>query len=259
MKTIKVDRPSDWETCEVHCFADVHIGDLLVDGNLLKERIKHCEETENCVILMNGDICNAAVKSSVSDVYSESIKPMEQMKTVQRLFGKLAEQGKLIAWTDGNHERRIYKNDGIDMSEIMATQLGVPYSPGAMIIFLRFGEADKHNQHGRKRLYTIMMNHGSGGGRGIGGKANRLVGMGDIADCDLYYHSHTHEPLIVKRAFFRTSPANSSVEQVERMFVNTASFLDYGSYAEIAEFPPSAKSTPVVYLSGKKRQMIARL
>lgn len=242
----------------MHCYADLHIGDLLVDGNLLKERISHCEETENCVVILNGDLCNNATKTSVSDVYAESIRPMEQLKTVERYFGTLAKQGKIVVLTDGNHERRTYRNDGIDMSAIIASQLGVPYSAGSALIFLRFGHHE-HGQHGRKLLYTIFCNHGSGGGSKIGGKANRLVGMSDIIDADCFFHSHTHEPIIVKRGFFRTSAANNSVSYVDRLFINTAAYLDYGGYGEIAEYAPNSKATPIVYLDGHKRNMIAKL
>lgn len=261
MRTITIDRPAEWDVCEVHCFADIHLGDLLTDGKLLNERIKHCEETENCVVILNGDLCNNAVKSSVSDVYAESIKPMEQLKRVVDLFGKLAEQDKIIAITDGNHERRTYKNDGINLTEIIATQLGIHdrYSPGSALIFLRFGEHLKNN-HRRKMLYTIFCNHGSGGGSKIGGKANRLVSMADVVDCDIFFHSHVHEPIIVKRGFFRTSAANNSVQQVDRLFVNTAAWMDYdGGYGEIAEFTPNSKETPVVYLDGHRRNMVAKM
>lgn len=259
MKTIAIDRPSEWSLCEVHCFADIHLGDLLSDGNLLNERIKRCEETENCVVILNGDLCNNAVKSGKSDVYAESIRPMEQLQRVVDLFGKLAEQKKIIALTDGNHERRTYRDDGIDLSQVIASQLDVPYSPGAMLIFLRFGETlDKHHHH-RKTLYTIFCNHGGGGGMKIGGKANRLVGMSDIVDADLYFHSHTHEPLVVKKGFFRTSAPNNSVSMVERLYINTGAYLDYGGYGEQLEYSPNAKSTPTVFLDGHKRKMYAKL
>lgn len=256
METITVTRPMEWETCELHVFADVHLGDMLLDGNLLKERISYCEEKENCIVILNGDICNAAVKNSVSDVYSESIRPMEQLKTAERLFKKLADQGKLVLITDGNHERRIYRNDGIDMSALIAAQLGVPYSPGAAVIFLRFG---KEISHCRRILYTIYCAHGGGGGSKIGGKANRLLSMAESIDCDVYVHSHVHEPLIVKRAFYRVNAPNSSVQRVDRLFINTAAYLDYGGYAEQAELPAGSKATPVVYLSGRRRNMIAQM
>lgn len=255
MRTIVIDRPAEWESCEVYCFADLHIGDKLVDWDLIKDRIRHCEETENCVVILNGDLCNNATKTSVSDVYAESVKPMEQLQRVVDLFGRLAEQDKIIAITDGNHERRTYRNDGIDLSEVIATQLGIHdrYSPGAALIFLRFGR----NGKGKKMSYTLFCNHGSGGGAKVGGKANRLVGMGDIIDSDVYFHSHTHEPLIVKRGFYRANFGNNSVQRVDRLYINTAAYMDYGGYGEIAEYVPNSKATPVVYLDGHARNMTA--
>lgn len=259
MKTISVDRPAEWESCEVHCFADVHLGDLMCDGKLLLERIKHCEETENCVAILNGDLCNNAVLNGKSDVYSESIRPMEQLQRVVDFFGKLAEQKKIIVLTDGNHERRTYRNDGIDLSQVIATQLDVPYSSGAALLFLRFGRDGGNDRHHRKMLYTLFCNHGGGGGMKIGGKANRLVGMSDIVDADLYFHSHTHEPLVVKKGFFRTFPSNNSVSMVERLYINTAAYLNYGGYGEQMEYSPNAKATPIVYLDGHKRKLTAKL
>lgn len=271
MKTVAIDRSTEWDVCEVHCFADIHLGDKLTDGELLKRRIKHCEETENCIALLNGDLCNNAVKlNSPSDVYSESIRPMEQMKRVVDLFGKLAEQDKIAAITDGNHERRTYKNDGIDLSEVIATQLGIRerYSPGAALVFLRFGRQTGKDggivNHGKPVSYTIFLNHGSGGGSKVGGKANRLVSMAEIIDADIFVHSHVHEPIIVKRGFYRTNYGNRSVQRVDRLFINTAAYLDYsrngiGGYGEIAEYVPNSKDTPVVYLDGHTRRMWATL
>lgn len=261
MKTISIDRPAEWDICEVYCFADVHLGDPLCDGKLLQERIKKCEETDNCVVLLNGDLVNNAVKTGKSDIYSESISPMEALKRVVALFGRLAEQDKIIALTDGNHERRTYRNDGIDLSEVIATQLGIRerYSPGAALVFLRFGRDSVPQHHHRKMLYTLFANHGAGGGKMVGGKANRVVAMDSICDADCFWHSHTHEPLIVKRGFFRTSPANNSVTYVERLYINTGCLQDYGGYAEQGEFVPASKSTPVVYLDGHKRRMWAAL
>ena len=263
MKTIAIDRPAEWDICEVHCFADVHLGDTQVNYDLLKKRIKHCEETENCVILLNGDLCNTATTNSVSDTYAEQLSPMQQLQRVVELFGKLAEQDKIVAITDGNHERRIYKQDGIDLTEVIATQLGIHdrYSSGMALVFLRFGGRSSSHQHHRKMMYTLAMSHGAGGGAKVGGKANRLVSLSEILDADVYFRSHVHEPIVVKRNFCRTSPANNSVQSVTRLFVNTAAYTEWGGggYSEQGEFAPNSTDTPVVYLDGHERKMWAKL
>jgi hypothetical protein len=64
----------------------------------------------------------------------------------------------------------------------------------------------------------------------------------------------------MKQAFYRIDPRNSTVGIVDKLFVNTASNLDYeGSYGEYGAFKPSSKETPVIYLSGRKKYSKARL
>ena len=112
----------------------------------------------------------------------------------------------------------------------------------------------------RKICYSIYTLHGSGGGRKEGGKINRLADLASIIDADVYIHSHTHLPIIMKQAFYRTDVRNSTVGIVEKLFVNTSSNLDYeGSYGEYGAFKPNSKETPVIYLSGRKKYMRARL
>ena len=159
--------------------------------------------------------------------------------------------------THGNHENRTYKNEGVNLSALIAAQLGLEgrYSPTAAVLFLRFGE-DVNN---RKVRYTIYALHGSGGGRKEGGKVNRLADMASIIDTDIYIHSHTHLPVIMRQAFHRVDVVNSKVALVDKLFVNTASNLNYGGYGEAGEFKPSSKETPTIYLSGVKKNYSAKL
>ena len=114
-----------------------------------------------------------------------------------------------------------------------------------------------HNN--RPVLFTLYCNHGSGGGRKEGAKAIRLADMSSIVDADIYVHSHTHLPMIMKQGFFRTDLKSSTVQHVTKLFVNTASNLNYGGYGEAQEFKPNSKDTPVIYLNGTKKEMYAKL
>jgi hypothetical protein len=127
-----------------------------------------------------------------------------------------------------------------------------------VLIFLRFGKSKNHGGDS-KQCYTIYMLHGSGGGRKEGAKAIRLADMASIIDTDIYIHSHTHLPMIMKQSFHRIDKSNSVVRIVEKLFVNTAANLNYGGYGEAQEFKPSSKTSPVIYLSGLKKEMCARL
>jgi hypothetical protein len=65
--------------------------------------------------------------------------------------------------------------------------------------------------------------------------------------------------MIMKQAYHRIDPRNSAVALVTKLFVNTAANLNYGGYGEAAEFKPTSKDTPVIYLSGTKKSFEARL
>lgn len=255
MKTIKIDLPRELSYIELHLFADEHIGDAHCDMKRLLQRIEYVQNTPNAYCILNGDILDNATKTSVGDVYSQAISPMDQLNHAVKLFGPIKD--KILCITHGNHENRTYKNEGVNLSALIAAQLGLEsrYTPTAAVLFIRFGE-DANN---RKIRYTIYALHGSGGGRKEGGKVNRLADMASIIDTDIYIHSHTHLPVIMRQAFHRVDVVNSRVTLVDKLFVNTAANLNYGGYGEAGEFKPSSKETPTIYLSGVKKNYSAKL
>lgn len=265
MKTIKIDLPRELPQMELHTFADEHIGDEQSDIKRLLNRIEYVKNTPNAYCILNGDIIDNATKSSVGDTYAQKIAPMDQLERAVEIFSPIKD--KILCITHGNHENRTYKNEGINLSALIAAQLGLSdrYTPTSAVLFIRFGDEGKGRKetngsgNPRKICYTLYVLHGSGGGRKEGSKANRLAEMASIIDTDIYIHSHTHLPMIMKQAFHRIDSRNSMVSIVDKLFVNTAANLNYGGYGEAAEFKPASKDTPVIYLSGSKKAFEARL
>lgn len=257
MKAIRCDLPF-FETIEIHPLADLHIGDRHSDFRGIMERVEYIKKTENAYCVLDGDLMDAAIASSIGDTYGATIQPMEQLKTCVRIFEPIKD--KILAVLPGNHEHRVYKTDGIDLTELMCAQLGIPgrYSPTTALLFVRFGRNKKH-EAGRTQLYTIYVTHGSGGGRKEGGKANRLADLASIVDADIYIHAHTHLPLVFKESFFRACSSTSTVIPVEKLFINTAASLDYGGYGDKQGYKPASKCTPVIYLDGLKHSKQAKL
>ena len=258
MKVIKVDLPKDVPEIELHIFADEHIGDENCDLERLKERIKYVSETPNAYCLLNGDILDNATKTSIGDTYTQEFNPMEQLQKAVEIFSPIKD--KCLAITHGNHENRTYRKEGINLSYLLSAQLGLTdkYSPTSALVFLRFGKS-KNNSGTSKQLYSIFLLHGSGGGKKEGAKAIRLADLNTIIDADIFVHSHTHLPMIMKQAYHRIDRHNSAVALVDKLFVNTAANLNYGGYGEAQAFKPSSKDTPVIYLSGTKKEMKAKL
>lgn len=263
MKVIKIDLPRELSSIELHTFADEHIGDEHSDIKRVMERIEYVKNTPNAYCIMNGDIMDNATKTSIGDTYTQVFNPMEQLAKAVELFAPIKD--KILCITHGNHENRTYKKEGINLSRLIANQLGLEdrYTPTSAVLFLRVGENNfrESNGSGKRRqiCYTLYVLHGSGGGRKEGAKAIRLADMASVIDTDIYIHSHTHLPMIMKQGYHRIDGRNNAVAHVTKLFVNTAANLDYGGYGEAQEFKPSSKDTPVIYLSGTKKSFEARL
>lgn len=265
MKPIKIDLSRDLKNVEIIPFADLHLGDSLCDIQLIRERIDYVKNNENVYCLLNGDILNNTTKHSVGDVYSEQLTPMEQLQRAVDLFEPIKD--KILCVTNGNHEGRTWRNDGIDLMALLCSQLNIKerYANESALLFLRFGTLERNqketNGSGKTRMasYTLFVTHGSGGGRKEGAKAIRLADMASIVDSDIYIHSHTHLPMVMKQAFYRTDIRNNAVALVDKLFVNTSACLNYGGYGEAFEFKPSSKDNPHIFLCGTRKQFAARL
>lgn len=258
MKVIHHTLSRDFKELQILPLADLHLGDIHSDGKKIREWIKYIKTTPNCYTILNGDLMDSAIKSSIGDIYGANLQPMMQLEQAVKIFGCISD--KILAVTPGNHEARIYKSDGLDITQIMCSQLGIGerYSSASVLLIIRFGKAASH-EHGRPVCYTIFQVHGSGGGRLEGGKINRLMQLASIVDADVYIHSHVHTPAIVKTAYFRPSLANNSVMKVDRLFINTSSSLEYGGYGEAMSYKPNSTDTPMIILDGSKRGMRAVL
>ena len=246
---------ADLTEIEIHALSDWHIGDSMSDFKLIQQTLEHIKNTPNAFVMLNGDLMDTAICTSVGDTYGANLQPMEQLKTCVKLFEPIKD--KILCILPGNHENRVYKTDGIDMTALMAAQLGLSerYTDTTALLFVRFG----HNDKGRKVCYTIYSTHGCRGGRKEGGKINALADLACIVDADVYVHSHTHLPVIFKNSFFRADPQNSTVACVDKLFVNTAATLKYGGYGDKCGYKPSCTDNPVIILDGKRKKMRAIL
>lgn len=232
------------------------MGDAFCDHGEIQRQIKRIADTPNAYCILNGDLMNNATKTSISDSYAENLTPMQQIGQAVNLLEPIKD--KILSIQSGNHEKRTYNKEGLDLTELVARELRITekYSKAGNLIFIRFGHDGYHN---RKQWYSIFANHGSGGGRKEGAKAIRLADMASTIDADVYIHSHTHLPMIFKEGFFRVNSSSCAASHVTRLFVNTSSCLDYGGYGEEFEYKPNSKDTPVIYLDGTVKRADARL
>lgn len=262
MHSVRADFPTDWSHVNLYVLADLHIGDEHAKMTEIAARISEIKNDPCGLCILNGDILNTALKTSVSDVYSEQLSPMQQMEVAVELLSPIKD--KIIAATTGNHEARVYRTDGIDIMRLLCRELGIEqnYHADGVLVFLRFGSREHNGHHvdrHPRQWYSIYTTHGSGGGRKEGAKMIRLADMASIVDADVYIHSHTHLPAVMKQAFYRADSSNCCAKRVEKLFVNTAAMLSYGGYGQSQEFKPSSTTNPVIHLTAKKKIATATL
>ena len=263
MHAVRADYPTDWPCANVYTLADLHIGDPHCDESEVLARVKAVTDDPYGLCILNGDLMNTALKTSVSDVYGEVLSPMQQITYLVNMLRPIA--GKIIGVTAGNHENRVYRNDGLDVTRLVCRELNIEekYAPEGVLIFLRFGTKanPQHVKEGRnpRQWYTIYATHGSGGGRKEGAKAIRLADMNAMVDADIFVHSHVHLGMIMKESYFRIDSSNCLAKPVEKLFVCTGAALKYGGYGQAQEFKPASMASPVIHLEAKYKHMTATM
>ena len=256
MKPIRADLSADLKSIELLVLADYHYADPHSDHDAIRKDIDYVKSHDNAYCVLAGDLLDCALKSSLGDAYT-NLSPMEELSAMMDLIQPIAH--KVLAVVGGNHEARHYRTNGVDMTRLLAKQLGIEdkYSADTALLFLRVGRDSKSNGHHRQILYTIYLTHGSGGGRKESGKIQRLVDYSSIVDADIYICGHTHLPASLKVGFARPSAANSSITYCTKLFVNTAAKLMYGGYGDTGGFKPPCTDTPRIIISGTTKEMRA--
>lgn len=256
MKFAECVLPSELKRLDIHLLGDWHVGDPSCDYAAVEDAVQVIADTPDAACILGGDLCDMAIRSSVGDCHDAVYGPMAQVRSVVSLLRPLAEQGKILGMVSGNHERRIYKQTGIDAMLFAAAELGIEdrYSDGSIVLFVRFGEERKH---GCPMLYSIFATHGGGGGRKEGGKLQRASELQNIVDCDIYCHNHTHLPGVFATSFCRIDNAHRTGLMVDHLFVSGGSSLKYGGYGEQDNYRPASMRHPVIHLTGWNKSYTA--
>lgn len=87
---------------------DDHMGSNLVDYKAFLRDYKIVRDTPNFFVLNNGDLVDnfmVSLGKTAVGVYESSITPQQQALLIQSLFNKLDDQGKILAYSMGNHDQ----------------------------------------------------------------------------------------------------------------------------------------------------------
>ena len=113
------------------------------------------EQDPNGYVILNGDLINNAIKTSVSDTYMETMSPEKQIDTLVELFTPIKDR--ILSIVTSNHEERTWRLVGLDPTRNFAYKLGLSdlYNPVSNILFVSFGKSRKRENR-RNTLASII-------------------------------------------------------------------------------------------------------
>jgi hypothetical protein len=229
----------------IYPIGDLHIGSPQHAGKALASWLDYLDQTDGVSMLNTGDNTNCALKTSVSDIHAERLTVRDARERQTKLFRPLAEQGKIDAIIDGNHEMRVYNATGDSPNAAVADALGINYTMAACVVRYLVGD----------QSYDLYLRHGTGGGGKLGAQVNRLHDPDKIIDADIYVSGHTHTQHASVTDTFRITGTRKrpKVERRKQLFVCSGSFVGYEDYAASAGYVPSHIGAPRVFLDGRRK------
>lgn len=230
--------------------SDTHIGDANFNETKLKETIRQIKETPNMLTLLNGDIINNALKCSVSNCFDDVMSPKAQIKYAINLFKPIA--NKIIGVNFGNHENRTANVADMNPAEVIATGLGVQYFGAEVLLKIKFG---KKTEDGNPLVYSVYATHGGSSGSNPGSKVNAIQKLKQIVVADAYIMSHTHQ-LDAHPSLLYLPDLQKNLVREQRMYlVMCGGYLDRGGYAVTKNYSPLVAGSPLIALSGKRKNI----
>lgn len=238
---------------DVHLGAAEHLEKPFMD---FRDSILH---DPNAYVVIGGDLCNNATRSSVSNIFEETMRPREQKRIMTEILRPLVDDERILCYVSGNHERRSGKDADDDMSYDICAKLDIEdlYRPNMAFVKLQFGE--KRGDGKKNPTYRLFVTHGAGDGILTGGAVNRAERFSGIIDgVDLVMIGHTHKPFVTAPSKLVFDPYNNRVTVKPFRVVSMAPWLAYGGYAAQKMLLPSSTAADipqVITLHGKRKKI----
>ena len=222
----------------IYPLSDVHFGALEHNEAGWSAICKEILSTKNAYCVLGGDLINNATRSSVSNIFEETIRPMDQKAKMVEMLAPIRDR--VLCITSGNHEKRSVRDADDDPSFDIAAKLDLEdvFRPNAAFIDIRIGDKKSPGYH-------VCVTHGAGGGIYTGATVNRNERFGNIVEnVDLLIVGHTHKGTVTRPSKLVFNAHGGRIEQREYVVVSMVSWMEYGGYAMSKMLLPSSHSNP---------------
>jgi predicted phosphodiesterase len=224
---------------------DLHVGAIEANIKGWESFVERILNDPNSYICILGDLMNNATRSSVSNVFDDTMRPRDQKRYLANALAPLGDR--ILCAVSGNHEYRSGKDADNDpmldiMSKIDNEDL---YRQNAAFCKLSFGSRNTGRELAPLQTYVICVTHGAGGGIYTGAAVNRNERFGMILDgVDILAVGHTHKGTVSKPSKIVVDIKSNTVTQKTMTVVSACSWLSYGGYALRKMLLPSSAQDP---------------
>lgn len=246
------------EDITIYPISDVHLGARECKEQEFIKFVSDIKDQPNTYLILGGDLINNATRSSVTNIFEETMRPADQKKEMAKILAPVAH--KILAAVSGNHERRSGKDADDDPTYDVLCKLDREdvYRENMAFVKLQFGEQDGSGI--RNPTYTIVVTHGAGGGMLTSGAVLRGERFGYAIDgMDALIMGHTHKPFTTVPGKIFIDARNNKVSVKPFKVINMTSWLDASAYALQKMLLPSTHCMHTLTLRGTRKEMVVTM
>jgi hypothetical protein len=249
LKAISAYIPDSLDGVRLYGIGDVHLGNPFSDEKRLIKTIEQIKADPQARVIITGDLLEMVTKSSLGEIWAQTMTPFQQAEHAVELLEPIKDR--IIAGVEGNHEDRAYKELGFLPIQMIMARLGLNvsevYTPIGGVLFISI---DSPKQG--KTVFTVYFKHGSGGGKSMGVKANRLNEMKYEVIADVYIRAHDHGQMGFTSATWIPNTEKKTIVQHRHLHVNSNTFLGWGGYAIKYGYQSGFTCAPAIKLSTER-------
>lgn len=227
---------------EVLPISDVHYGAVEHNEAAWNKLLKYIQDNPQVYLIIGGDMMNNATRSSVSNIFEETVRPREQKRYMVNALEPIRD--KILCIVSGNHERRSIKDADDEPLYDIACCLDLEdyYRPNIAFMAVQLGETPKGLI---RETYKFAVTHGAGGGIYTGSTVNRNERFGNVIEgIDVLLVGHTHKGTVSRPSKLVFDVVRNTVYQKEYVVMSMVSWMSYGGYAAQKMLLPSTHSQP---------------
>lgn len=235
----------DMPHVNVYPIGDLHIGSAQFDIGKWKKVKQMILADPYAKVVLVGDMMDNGLKNSKTNPYEATMRPREQKEWLKRELADIAD--KIIAATDGNHEKRsINEVDDSPLYDVLCKlDLEDLFRENMAFIKINVGQRNAD----RQVSYSIALTHGSS-------KAKTQKFTYAIDGVDIFINGHTHQPNSGFPAKIVMDTKNNVVKLRPYTHLVVPAFTAVGGYSLAGLYLPQDHSAiPMLTLDGNKKEV----